>query len=606
MFSVFAFPLPVRHRVFALALRAFTFLNRSLRFPPLRAGTKAMKTKPRVAIYARYSSEIQSPLSISGQIALCRRLIEREFDVDGGLAAVFSDAEITGRTVLGHPGLQLLLEAAERKEFDVVVAEDLSRFSRTLRDTDEIYERLEHRGVALYTAHEGWVSQIDIGFKGTMNAIFLTDMKAKVRRGQRACAEEGRIPSSCAYGYRVVRGVVDGRNRNVNGLREIDPEEAKVVRRIFEEYAAGKPIKAIVRDLNGDGIASPRGASWRPVSIKGPAHKAGGIVRNELYRGVLVFNRIRRVMDPVTRRSREEPNPESEWTRTSVPHLRIVADELWNKAQIRIRKGKLAAMPGSASPRKSGQECRRTTYPYNIRPLMGLVRCGHCGGEANLANRQRYVCAAARFTGACRNTRGVRVPELVGVIFPALRKSVARVPDLFAEVDAFLKKERERQAALKKEAADLDGCIKRFFDLFERGLLTEYSYERLRNLEKKRAAAEEAVRKVPRLPSSDSDIRPGIDRALTRMEMDFLVQSRAWYLKEGLSLVVEKIVLTPVEHKRSGSTIEVWVRPEGWPAFWQLMKKANIPGFDGRSSGRSAQLGANSSKRAGQLKRKSR
>ena len=179
-------PLTPRH-VF-LGSGGLYFTEPFVTVPGLVHWDEAMKPKPRVAIYARYSSEIQSPLSISGQIALCRRLIEREFDVDGGLAAVFSDAEITGRTVLGRPGLQLLLEAAERKEFDVVVAEDLSRFSRTLRDTDEIYERLEHRGVALYTAHEGWVSQIDIGFKGTMNAIFLTDMKAKVRRGQRAPA----------------------------------------------------------------------------------------------------------------------------------------------------------------------------------------------------------------------------------------------------------------------------------------------------------------------------------------------------------------------------------------------------------------------------------
>ncbi len=52
-----------------------------------------MKAKPKAAIYARYSSKIQNPLSVADQVALCRRLIEREFCVPGGEAAVFSDHE---------------------------------------------------------------------------------------------------------------------------------------------------------------------------------------------------------------------------------------------------------------------------------------------------------------------------------------------------------------------------------------------------------------------------------------------------------------------------------------------------------------------------------
>ena len=247
-----------------------------------------------------------------------------------------------------------------------------------------------------------------------------------------------------------------------------------------------------------------------------------------------------------------------------------------------------AAAPRPATPARGGEEGHRTAYPHNIRPLTRLIRCGSCGGEANLANKQRYVCAGARFTRTCRNTRGARVPDLVAAMFPALRKSVAEVPDLFAEVEAYLKGERERQSSLKRKAADLRGRVERLFGLIERGLLTERSYDRLRELEEKLAAAEDAARQVPRLPSSDGDIRQGIERALARMEMDLLVGSRAWYLKEGLSLVIEKIVLTPVKHRPTGSTIEVWARPDGWPAFWRLMKKAGIAGFDGPAGARGA------------------
>ena len=109
----------------------------------------------RVAIYARYSSELQNPLSIADQIALCRSLIERELGVDGGLASVFSDAEITGRTMRRRSGLRSLLSMAESKGLDLLVVEGLDRLSRTLKDMAIIQEGLDYAGVRVCTAHEG-------------------------------------------------------------------------------------------------------------------------------------------------------------------------------------------------------------------------------------------------------------------------------------------------------------------------------------------------------------------------------------------------------------------------------------------------------------------
>ena len=140
------------------------------------------KAKPRVAIYARYSSNVQNPLSIADQAALCRKLIEREFGGDPGGAAVFSDHELTGATDR-RGGLKALLDAVERKEFDVVVAEGLDRVTRSLEDAAAIYARLEYHEVDLHTAHEGRITWLHVGFKGTMNAIYLDDLKDKIRRG---------------------------------------------------------------------------------------------------------------------------------------------------------------------------------------------------------------------------------------------------------------------------------------------------------------------------------------------------------------------------------------------------------------------------------------
>ena len=529
-------------------------------------------TKPKAAIYARYSSKVQNPLSIADQVALCRKLIAREFGADPDEAAVFSDHELTGATDK-RGGLAGLLEAAERKEFDVVVAEGMDRITRSLEDVAAIYARLVYHGVAMHTAHEGRINWLTVGFKGTMNAIFLDDLKDKIRRGQCARAEEGRQPSGRSYGYRVVRGVVDERNRNVNGLREIDPEQAEVVRRIFKEFVSGKPVKTIARDLNADGIPSPSGRVWRFSAIYGKASNGEGILRNEIYHGVLVFNRTRRVIDPVTKRPLLKINPESEWIRTPVPHLRIVNERLWKRARIMLSKrGPHASGKPKAEPRPAPK--KREWYewnPHNAQPLTGLVRCGVCGGLAHVANRGRYVCADARYTRACNNTRGKRAPEIAAALFFALRKSLSRKRGLFAGVNALVEKERERHAALEKELAEANAGIERFMELIEKGLAAHRAFERIAELERRLATAKNEIRTVPVLPASEMEIRLALGRALGRMKQDLLEQTRAEYLRDAMSLVVESITLTPIADRPTGSTVRVRLKPKGWPELWRVM-----------------------------------
>ena len=65
-----------------------------------------------------------------------------------------------------------------------------------------------------------------------MNALFLKDLAAKTRRGQRGRVEAGKIPGGNSYGYRIVRRMQED-GSVTTGEREIDPDQAAVVRRIF-------------------------------------------------------------------------------------------------------------------------------------------------------------------------------------------------------------------------------------------------------------------------------------------------------------------------------------------------------------------------------------
>jgi hypothetical protein len=91
-----------------------------------------------------------------------------------------------------------------------------------------------------------------IGLKGTMNALFLENLRFKTRRGQVGRAKAGRIPGGRLYGYDVVKG-------EEHGLRTINEPQAEIVRRIFREYVAGASPMAIVKRLNAEGAPSPSG-----------------------------------------------------------------------------------------------------------------------------------------------------------------------------------------------------------------------------------------------------------------------------------------------------------------------------------------------------------
>ncbi|MBC8269387.1 MAG: recombinase family protein, partial [Rhodospirillaceae bacterium] len=145
----------------------------------------------RAAIYARYSSDLQSETSIDDQVRLCREHAERNSITVSG---VFTDYAISGGTLSNRPGMLSLMQAAKRGDFDVVIAEALDRISRDQEDIAAIYKRLTHADVRITTVSEGDVNELHIGLKGTMNALFLKDLAVKTRRGQRGRVEAGKIP----------------------------------------------------------------------------------------------------------------------------------------------------------------------------------------------------------------------------------------------------------------------------------------------------------------------------------------------------------------------------------------------------------------------------
>jgi site-specific DNA recombinase len=206
------------------------------------------------------------------------------------------------------------------------------------------------------------------------------------------------------YGYRsepVGEMRVDRRGRpRPDGYRMVVyPPEAQVVLRLFHDFAAGKAITAIVRQLNEEEVPCRRtpGRAWTPSTVS-------RILKNEKYMGRWLWNRTETRRDPRTGRKRRFVKSESEWHVVQSEDLRIVPQDIWDRVTARWKE------IDRTWPKRRGQrgfEGQQRSYVETHPPhlLSGLLRCGECGqamGQVSGKAGGYYGCLGAA-KRACTN-----------------------------------------------------------------------------------------------------------------------------------------------------------------------------------------------------------
>lgn len=367
-------------------------------------------SEPRRAIlYARYSTDLQNEKSVDDQLALCRAYAKREgYKVMGE----YHDAAKSGASIRGRDGLQDLLAVAYSGKCDAVIAEAQDRISRDMEDMAHIYKRLTHRGVKILAVHDGGeVSTAMMGLKAMVAQEFREANAKKVKRGMEGLIERGKTAGGRAYGY-----TPDPANR---GVPMIVPEQAEIVLRIFQEYHDGKSPKAICRELNAEGIDAPRGKLWAPSALYGFASRGTGMLRNPIYKGIIVWGKVTMLKDPDTGKRISRPKPKSERISADAPELEIVPPALFDAVQAQLEARSMAG---------TGKNVGAQNRPKLL--LSGLIKCAACGSGMAVAGndksgRRRVRCSAHTNSGACPNPQTFYLGDVEALVIDTLADELA-------------------------------------------------------------------------------------------------------------------------------------------------------------------------------------
>lgn len=319
--------------------------------------------KKQVAAYARVSTGKDAMLhSLSAQVSYYSEYIQKQ--PEWLYRGVYVDEAVTG-TKTERPEFQRLLADCRAGKIDLIITKSISRFARNTVTLLETVRELKALGIDVF------FEEPNIHTLSAAGEMMLTILASVAQEESRMTSERMK--------WRVRKNFEEGIPWNVtilgytlrNGRFVVVPEEAAVVRRIFDLYMDGKGYAAIADILNAADAKTRYGRTWNHTSVR-------WVLRNYAYTGNLLLqttyseNHITKRMRPNTG---EMPMYHAQGT-----HEAIIPQELYDAVQREIER---------RDAKYSDADKRRQT------PLAGKVFCGICGKRCRRKkrhDRQVWIC----------------------------------------------------------------------------------------------------------------------------------------------------------------------------------------------------------------------
>lgn len=383
----------------------------------------------KIAGYYRLSMEDEDikeeSNSITSQRLLIRRYILDHPELSHYEYCEFYDDGFSGST-MNRPGMQEMLEKIKKNKIQCVIVKDLSRFSRDYIELGDYMEQIfPFMGVRFISIAERYDSQeqigktadMEIGFQSLLADFYCKDVSEKVRSSITAKKNQGKYATgNTPFGYRK-----DGNDRNK--LR-IVPEEAEVVRRIFELSLEGQNLTQICRTLNDEKISTPleyknqrkkqnrkelqqEHKYWQPGTVR-------TILTNESYLGSMVFHKS---VQTQAGGNRTLLRPREEWKVFENHHPAIVSKEMFDKVQEMFFRKKSAV---------------RKPVLYSLK---GKTYCGYCGRRLKImkleGDKLYYYCVNQKLSSYNECLYGSVSNEfLEKLVLEELQMQIGRLADM--------------------------------------------------------------------------------------------------------------------------------------------------------------------------------
>lgn len=385
----------------------------------------------KIAAYCRVSTDKADQLnSLEAQKEFFSEYTQRTGDV---LVKLYADEGISGTKIKNRKEFLRMMSDAEKGMFDMVVVKDISRFARNTVDLLQNVRKLKALGIETQFLTANMTSMGNSEFVLTIFGALAQEESAntskRVKFGKKLNAEKGRVPN-IVYGYDKTIG--DYFNL------EINKEESKVVKQIYKWYTEeGYGAAKISNMLNEKGYRTKRNCKWSQNAIC-------RILTNEIYTGKII-NGKQEISDFLTGQRREKD--ETEWLVVERPELRIIEDEVFEKAQ-EILRGRNDAF-------NLNHERQSNKYLFST-----LIKCKECGWSFRRTVRTykntyvRWVCSGRNGKGAdsCPNKTVVDEEELIQI----LQEYFNRVLQQKNKVIDYVVKEFQRVYKAKDENAEYE------------------------------------------------------------------------------------------------------------------------------------------------------
>ena len=319
-----------------------------------------MNNKINVAAYCRVSTDMEDQLhSLSAQIKYFTEYISNHEDYE--LIEVYYDEGITGTSVKKRDGFNRMISDCESGKINLILTKEVSRFARNTVDTLCFTRKLSALGIGVIFMNDG------IDTRDKDGELRLTIMASIAQEESRKVSERvkwgirRKMENGFVYGYSRMLGY-----RTNNGVLSIVPEEAEIVKRIFNSYVfEGKGCHTIANELNAAGLLTVKGKMWRKDGVN-------RILKNDKYVGDLTQWKHYST-DFLTKRVLQNngDNPDIPLITISEHHEGIISREIWDLAQKQVyERGRLS------------KEGRRHSQHYWF---SGKVHCECCGYSYNIS-----------------------------------------------------------------------------------------------------------------------------------------------------------------------------------------------------------------------------